>query len=102
MSRERQRNGSGPGANVEKTQRPVGRQSLKDGFDQVLGLGSWNERGWGDFEHEAEELLLPGDVLDRLVAKTPHDSDLIEAKLLIREHTSGIGEQGSAIQLQNV
>jgi hypothetical protein len=102
MSGKRQRDGSSPGANVEKTQRPVGRQSLKDGFDQVLGLRSWDERGRGDFEGEAEKLLLPGDVLNRLVAQPPNDSGLIEVKLLISERTCGIREQGSAIQLQNM
>lgn len=102
MSGQSQRDGSCPCANVENTYSPVGGQSLKNCLDQVLGLRPRNERGRGDFELEAEELLLAGNVLDRLVVEAAADGRLIKFKLLLGEQARRVGKQGSAIQFENV
>jgi hypothetical protein len=102
MCGEGQRNGSGAGADVEDLERLVVRDAVQDGFDEVLGLGSRDEGRGGDFEVEAEELLLAGDVLERLVAEAAVEERLVGGALLGREGTVGMSEEGGAVDLEEM
>ncbi len=108
MTRERDGDGAGAGADVEnaKCGGPSTR-SLRflarddgiilgracefgeDGFDEVFGLGAGDEDGGGDAEGERVELLLAGDVLDRLVLEAAGDGGFIS--LTIQRSESAIG-----------
>jgi hypothetical protein len=99
---EGDRDGSGASADVYYLQRDVFWQTGEDGFDEVLGLGAWDQDGGSDVEEEAVELLLAGDVLDGLVLQAASDAGLITGLLLCGELACGVGEEGGAGNLQGV
>ncbi len=81
MGREGDRDGSGAGADIGDLQRLVCGQEFEDGFDEVFGFGARDEDGGRDFQGEAVELLLAGDVLDGFVAQTAGDVFFVEGVL---------------------
>ncbi len=54
------------------------REVGEDGFYEMLGFGARDEDGGGDFEGEAVELLLAGDVLDGFVFQAAGDVGFVK------------------------
>jgi len=68
----------------------------EDGFDKMFGLWARDEHGWSDAEGEAVELLLAGDVLDRLTGQAAEDSGFIGCELFRCESAIGVGVERGA------
>src|SRR3981189_598914 len=96
------RDGAGAGTDVDDLQGLVCGQEFEDGFDEVFGFGARDEDGGSDFECEAVELLLPGDVLDGFVAQTAGDAVFVCSALVGAECAAGVGNEGGAGDLQGV
>jgi hypothetical protein len=96
------RDGSGAGADVRDLHWLVRREKLQDGFDQMFCFGARNQNGGADLEHEAVELLPPGDVLDGFVSHAAVDIGLKEGVMLSCEFTVGVGEQRDTGDLQSM
>ena len=75
---------------------------MQDGLDEVLGLGTRDERGRSDFQIKAEELLLASDVLNRLVLKAAINGSPICGELFRREAAVGVSEKRCAVDAENV
>src|SRR5882757_2717071 len=68
----------------------------------MLCFGARDEDGGRDFQGEAVELLLAGDVLDGLVVQTAADAVFVRGALTGAEFVIGVGDEGDARDLQDV
>jgi hypothetical protein len=68
----------------------------------VLRLRARDEYGRRDLEEESVELLLTGDVLDRLVKQAAIDVFLVESYLVRCEFAVGMREEGDSGYLKGV
>ena len=75
---------------------------MEGSFNEVLGLWTWDEDRRGDFEREAVELLLAGNVLDGLVFEAARDERFVESFFNIGELARWMGEKSSARDLQGM
>ena len=93
---------SGAGADVGDRGGRVGGDHPEDGFDEVFGLRARYERVRRDGEVERPELLVPGEVGDRL-ACAPSAHQRIEAPRGGGvEGSAGVGEQSGAAPSEHV
>ena len=76
---ECERDGAGAGADVEHVgvAEVAGGDPAENGFDEEFGLGAGDEGVGGDAEHEAEELLMAGDVLEGLFGGAAGDEGAV-------------------------
>ena len=107
MGGERDGDGSGAGADVGQTEAPVVRKVdlldvMQDGFDEQFGFGARDERGGGDAERQAEELLHAGDVLDGLVGEAAGDCFVEGSVFDGSERARRVGIEGSAGERERV
>ena len=65
---------------------------VDDCLDELLGLGARDEDGGRDAQRERVELLLAGDVLDRLIGETALNQRVVRGLLRWREREFGFGE----------
>ena len=68
-------------------------EARKNRLDEQLCLRSRDQDSRGDMEGQAVELLLPGDVLNRLVLETAIDAPAKEGLLFGHELARGVGEK---------
>src|SRR5258708_21953096 len=68
----------------------------------MLGFGARDEDGGADFQCEAVELLLAGDVLDGLVVQAAGDAVFVRGALAGAEFAVGVSDEGDARDLQGM
>jgi len=95
-----ERDGAGAGADVEDVgiadSGTVGKPA-EDGFDEEFGLGAGDEGVGGDTEHEAEELLVAGDVLEGFLGGAAGDEGAVGFVQSGREFGVGVGDEPGAV-----
>ena len=74
----------------------------EDGFDEVFGFGAGDEDRGCDAEGEAVELLLAGDVLERLVRGAAGDKGVVLREGDGVEIGFGMGEEPGAVAVERV
>ena len=69
----------------------------EDGFDEQFGFGAGDEGVGGDAEHEAEEFLLAGEVLDGLFGGAAGDEGAVGFVEVGGEFGVGVGDEPGAV-----
>ena len=97
---EGERDGAGAGTDVEDVgiaEVGVVGDPAKDSFDEELGFGAGDESVGSDVEHEAEEFLVAGDVLDGFFGDAAGDEGAVGFVEAGREFGVGVGDEPGAV-----
>jgi len=98
-------NGARAGADVEYAglaESRVGGYPAEDGFDEELGFGTGDEGVAGDLEHEAEELLVAGEVLDGFFGGAAGDEGAVGQEERGGELGVGVGDEPGTVAEEEV
>jgi hypothetical protein len=97
--------GSRSGADVDEFEaRAEGEvaDEIEDYFDEVLGLRAWNEHRGGDEKVGAPELLMSGEVLQRLSGSAAGDEPIVLRLFVGGEFALGVGVQSGTVAAEDV
>jgi hypothetical protein len=99
---ERDGDRSGAGADVGNAEVRVGlgARESEDGFDEVLGLWTGDEDVRCDAEGEAEELLSPGEVLERPIGGAVGDKRAEGIEVRRRHPVVTMGKEPRAVAME--
>jgi len=97
---ESESDSAGAGADVEYAgvaESGAGGEPVENGFDEELGFGAGDEGVAGDTEHEAEEFLVSGEVLDGFFGGATGDEGAVGLAEGGGEFGVGVGDKPGAV-----
>ena len=94
---ERQRDASRTGAHIHQLGTLDSARQLQHSFDQMLGLGTRNQHRRRDYEIQAPEFLVPGDVLRWHAGRTLGEHFFVSRRFFRSEFALGMRVQVGTI-----